>query len=167
MQGVPVDFGGEGIGLYVDREGMNFNYDSLSQEGAQRQLKRAGVSEKEASDYWMGNLKSMGVLDRAAEDPEMIEEAKRYQEQKARAEQYFANRRGAKLRASRTLDTEEATPTVKKTTIIEETVPAAQTRMSPFEASEKLRRIQTSGRPTARQEAQDFLQSIKGQMIDG
>jgi hypothetical protein len=39
--------------------------------------------------------------------------------------------------------------------------------MSPLEASEKLRRIQTSGRPTARQEAQDFLQSIKGQMING
>lgn len=58
-------------------------------------------------------------------------------------------------------------PTVKKTTIIEETVPATQQRMSPLEASEKLRRIQTSGRPTARQEAQDFLQSIKGQMING
>jgi hypothetical protein len=58
-------------------------------------------------------------------------------------------------------------PTVKKTTIVEEIVPAAQTRMSPLEASEKLRRIQTSGRPTARQEAQDFLQSIKGQMING
>ena len=58
-------------------------------------------------------------------------------------------------------------PTVKKTTIIEETVPATQQRMSPLEASEKLRRIQTSGRPNARQEAQDFLQSIKGQMING
>ena len=58
-------------------------------------------------------------------------------------------------------------PTVKKTTIIEETVPATQQRMSPIEASEKLRRIQTSGRPNSRQEAQDFLQSIKGQMING
>lgn len=58
-------------------------------------------------------------------------------------------------------------PTVKKTTIIEETVPAAPKRMSPLEASEKLRRIQTSGRPTARQEAQDFLNSMKEQMIDG
>ena len=58
-------------------------------------------------------------------------------------------------------------PTVKKTTIIEETVPATQQRMSPLEASEKLRRIQTSGRPNSRQEAQDFLQSIKGQMING
>lgn len=60
-----------------------------------------------------------------------------------------------------------AEPTVKKTTIVEEIVPATQQRMSPLEASEKLRRIQTSGRPNARQEAQDFLQSIKGQMIDG
>jgi len=58
-------------------------------------------------------------------------------------------------------------PTVKKTTIIEETVPTAPQRMSPLEASEKLRRIQTSGRPTARQEAQDFLNSMKEQMIDG
>jgi len=65
---------------------------------------------------------------------------------------------------SKTLSAE---PTVKKTTIIEETVPATQTRMSPVDVSEKLRRIQTSGRPNARQEAQDFLQSIKGQMIDG
>jgi len=58
-------------------------------------------------------------------------------------------------------------PTVKKTTIVEEIVPATQQRMSPLEASEKLRRIQTSGRPNSRQEAQDFLQSIKGQMING
>jgi hypothetical protein len=58
-------------------------------------------------------------------------------------------------------------PAVKKTTIIEETVPASQQQMSPLEASEKLRRIQNSGRPNARQEAQDFLASIKGQMING
>jgi len=70
----------------------------------------------------------------------------------------------ARVAPSMTLSEE---PTVKKTTIIEETVPAAQQRMSPLEASERLRRIQTSGRPTARQEAQDFLQSIRGQMING
>jgi prephenate dehydrogenase len=55
----------------------------------------------------------------------------------------------------------------KTTTIIEETAPAPQAKMSPMEASEKLRRIQTSGRPTARQEAQDFLAQIKGSMING
>lgn len=105
---------------------------------------------------------------RAAEDPEMVEEAKRSQEQKARGEQFFANSsRGSRVGRSRTLDTAEETPVVKKTTIIEETAPAPQVSMSPMEASEKLRRIQTSGRPTARQEAQDFLQSIKGQMING
>ena len=58
-------------------------------------------------------------------------------------------------------------PVVKTTTIIEETAPAPQAKMSPMEASEKLRRIQTSGRPTARQEAQDFLAQIKGSMING
>ena len=149
MQGVPVDFGGEGIGLYGERGGRDFNYGSLSSEGAQRQLKEAGVSEKEASDYWMGKLKSKGILDTLAEDQIAEQEAKES---------------SALVAPSMTISEE---PTVKKTTIIEETVPATQQRMSPLEASEKLRRIQTSGRPNSRQEAQDFLQSIKGQMING
>ena len=58
------------------------------------------------------------------------------------------------------------TPVVKKTTIIEE-VETPQQSMKPMDVAEKLRRIQTSGRPDARQEAQDFLASIKEQMSNG
>ena len=58
------------------------------------------------------------------------------------------------------------TPVVKKTTIIEE-VETPQQSMKPMDVAEKLRRIQTSGRPNARQEAQDFLASIKEQMTNG
>ena len=57
-------------------------------------------------------------------------------------------------------------PVVKKTTIIEE-VETPQQSMKPMDVAERLRRIQTSGRPNARQEAQDFLASIKGQMTNG
>ena len=129
----------------------------------------------------LGSLgESLGKLTRTVDDKlqreesSLMERQQNLQAQQAELEKDMSNFReatstgskssSALVAPSRTLSAE---PTVKKTTIIEETVPAAQTRMSPLEASEKLRRIQTSGRPTARQEAQDFLQSIKGQMIDG
>ena len=57
-------------------------------------------------------------------------------------------------------------PVIKKTTIIEE-VETPQQSTKPMDVAEKLRRIQTSGRPNARQEAQDFLASIKKQMTNG
>jgi hypothetical protein len=141
MKGLPAEFDGDGIGMMVQARGEipGRSFDSLSDMGAQSALKRAGVSAQEASDYWTGKLKSEGLLGDAETAP-------------------------SRVAPSMTLSEE---PTVKKTTIIEETVPAAQQRMSPLEASERLRRIQTSGRPTARQEAQDFLQSIRGQMING
>ena len=66
---------------------------------------------------------------------------------------------------SKTVAAPEA-PVVKKTTIIEE-VETPQQSMRPMDVAEKLRRIQTSGRPNARQEAQDFLSSIKEQMKNG
>ena len=66
---------------------------------------------------------------------------------------------------SKTVAAPEA-PVVKKTTIIEE-VETPQQSMKPMDVAEKLRRIQTSGRPNARQEAQDFLSSIKEQMTNG
>ena len=141
MQGAPAEFDGDGIGMRVEARGEipGREFESLNDIGAQSALQKAGVSAQEASDYWIGKLKSEGLLGDAEPAP-------------------------SRVAPSKTLSAE---PTVKKTTIIEETVPAAQTRMSPVEASEKLRRIQTSGRPNARQEAQDFLQSIKGQMING
>jgi hypothetical protein len=141
MKGLPAEFDGDGIGMMVQARGEipGRSFDSLSDMGAQSALKRAGVSAQEASDYWTGKLKSEGLLGDAETAP-------------------------SRVAPSMTLSSE---PTVKKTTIIEETVPAAPKRMSPLEASEKLRRIQTSGRPTARQEAQDFLNSMKEQMIDG
>lgn len=66
---------------------------------------------------------------------------------------------------SKTVEAPEA-PTIKKTTIIEE-VETPQQSTRPMDVAERLRRIQTSGRPTARQEAQDFLSSIKSQMNNG
>jgi len=59
--------------------------------------------------------------------------------------------------------------TTRKVTIIEESpAPATQQQpMAPMEVAERLRRIQTSGRPTARQEAQDFLAQIRSQMSNG
>lgn len=66
---------------------------------------------------------------------------------------------------SKTVAAPEA-PAIKKTTIIEE-VEAPQQSMKPMDVAEKLRRIQTSGRPNARQEAQDFLSSITEQMKNG
>jgi len=76
-----------------------------------------------------------------------------------------------KMKSSRILDSirasqEEDKPAIKKTTIIEEVQPSQQS-MKPMDVAEKLRRIQTSGRPNARQEAQDFLASIKEQMTNG
>lgn len=69
------------------------------------------------------------------------------------------------LESVRTLQ-EEDKPAIKKTTIIEEVQPSQQST-KPMDVAEKLRRIQTSGRPNARQEAQDFLASIKEQMSNG
>ena len=59
-------------------------------------------------------------------------------------------------------------PQGRKITVteIEEPAPVQQS-MKPMDVAERLRRIQTSGRPTARQEAQDFLASIKSQMSNG
>jgi hypothetical protein len=76
-----------------------------------------------------------------------------------------------KMKSSGILDSirasqEEDKPAIKKTTIIEEVQPSQQS-MKPMDVAEKLRRIQTSGRPNARQEAQDFLASIKEQMTNG
>lgn len=63
---------------------------------------------------------------------------------------------------------EQTQPQGRKITVteIEEPAPVQQS-MKPMDVAEKLRRIQTSGRPTARQEAQDFLASIKSQMSNG
>lgn len=127
-----------------------------------------GVPEKKATQLLQDTLSSTMNQLAEKENPSFVptpEMVGSYVKPEFRAETSTGSKESSALVApSMTLSAE---PTVKKTTIIEETVPAAQTRMSPFEASEKLRRIQTSGRPTARQEAQDFLQSIKGQMIDG
>jgi len=134
----------------VDEQGPGFKSNRTAAEVLQNTLSKTmeQLSQKETPAF--------------APTPEMVGN---YVKPEFRAETSTGSKESSALVApSMTLSAE---PTVKKTTIIEETVPAAQTRMSPFEASEKLRRIQTSGRPTARQEAQDFLQSIKGQMIDG
>jgi hypothetical protein len=134
----------------VDEQGPGFKSNRTAAEVLQNTLNKTmeQLSQKETPAF--------------APTPEMVGS---YVKPEFRAETSTGSKESSALVApSMTLSAE---PTVKKTTIIEETVPAAQTRMSPFEASEKLRRIQTSGRPTARQEAQDFLQSIKGQMIDG
>jgi hypothetical protein len=141
MRGMPFEHDGDGIGMEVQARGdmPGRTFDTLSDIGAKASLERAGVSAQEASDYWTGKLKSEGII--GAAEPT-----------------------SSSVPPSMTVASE---PAVKKTTIIEETVPASQQRMSPLEASEKLRRIQNSGRPNARQEAQDFLASIKGQMING
>ena len=124
MQGMPVEFDGDGIGINVQGRGDSGykSFESLSDIGAKAALERAGVSAEEATDYWTGQLKSQGLI-------------------------------------------EDAQPQ-RKVTIIEETAPR-QESTRPMDVAERLRRIQTSGRPNARQEAQDFLSSIKSQMTNG
>ena len=124
MQGMPVEFDGDGIGINVQGRGDSGykSFDSLSDIGAKAALERAGVSAEEATDYWTGQLKSQGLI-------------------------------------------EDAQPQ-RKVTIIEETAPR-QESTRPMDVAERLRRIQTSGRPNARQEAQDFLSSVKSQMTNG
>ena len=124
MQGMPVEYDGDGIGINVQgKGGSGFkSFDSLDDMGAKAALENAGVSAAEASDYWTGQLKSQGMI-------------------------------------------EDVQPQ-RKVTIIEETAPR-QESTRPTDVAERLRRIQTSGRPNARQEAQDFLNSIKSQMTDG
>ena len=127
-----------------------------------------GVPEKKATQLLQDTLGSTMNQLAKKENPSFVptpEMVGSYVKPEFRADTSTGSKESSALVApSMTLSSE---PTVKKTTIIEETVPAAPKRMSPLEASEKLRRIQTSGRPTARQEAQDFLNSMKEQMIDG
>ena len=132
-----------------------------SQGAAQEQMQNfmaQMLDDNEASNKRIQEQVAARETPRFAPSPEMVPN---YVRPEFRA---VSEQPPARVAPSMTLSEE---PTVKKTTIIEETVPAAQQRMSPLEASERLRRIQTSGRPTARQEAQDFLQSIRGQMING
>ena len=59
--------------------------------------------------------------------------------------------------------TEAAPSPSRRVTIIEETTPEIKS-FDPLNVSEQLRRIQTSGRPNARQEAQDFLANVRSKM---
>lgn len=128
MGGAPEEFGGDG--LNVELPGLNKRV-PVDSPAALAAFKTAGVTGEEASDYWMGKLKSSGALESAGSFSSVPDK-----------------------------------PVVKKTTIIEE-VETPQQSTKPMDVAEKLRRIQTSGRPNARQEAQDFLASIKEQMSNG
>ena len=174
----------------IDEQGPGFKSNRAASQLLQQTLgeTKARMSGEQPagklSEQFRGQLgslgESLGKLTRTVDDKlqreesSLMERQQNLQAQQAELEKDMSNFTEATSTGSKSSSalvapsmTLSAEPTVKKTTIIEETVPAAQTRMSPFEASEKLRRIQTSGRPTARQEAQDFLQSIKGQMING
>ena len=174
----------------IDEQGPGFKSNRAASQLLQQTLgeTKARMSGEQPagklSEQFRGQLgslgESLGKLTRTVDDKlqreesSLMERQQNLHTQQAELEKDMSNFTEATSTGSKSSSalvapsmTLSAEPTVKKTTIIEETVPAAQTRMSPFEASEKLRRIQTSGRPTARQEAQDFLQSIKGQMING
>ena len=144
-----------------DEQGPGFK---SSRGAAQEQMQNfmaQMLSDNAASSERIQEQVAARETPRFAPSPDMVPKYVKPERRTAATEEKESS---ALVAPSMTLSSE---PTVKKTTIIEETVPAAPQRMSPLEASEKLRRIQTSGRPTARQEAQDFLNSMKEQMIDG
>lgn len=62
MRGVPEEYGGVGVGItYEGKAGMR-DFD-LNDPFAVEQLKKAGVTQQEASDYWMNSLRKQGMLD--------------------------------------------------------------------------------------------------------